>query len=397
MSIILITGVPGSGKSLYALPFVKRLSEDVPKGQAPRQVYYSGINGLNTDVLPWLDLEAGVVLDSDRDRSLDAARMLEAQEQGKTYKPWFSGDYPTQAKGAVDWWKLPVGAVIFIDECQSLFRPRGSGAIVPEFVARLEMHRHRGLDIVLVTQHPMLVDQNVRRLVDRHFHVMRNFGLPKATVHEFPTGVRTNPDQNRKDSLRHDFLYPREVYGWYKSSELHTHKIRLPWKLAAIPLLGLIAAVCFYFAYRVVFVKKLGAAAPTASASAPAAGTPGGRPSAAASAPLSYLDARKPRVPGLAYTAPAYDKVTEPVTAPYPAACVVIRGHCRCYSQQGTRLDVGNDLCRGIVDGGFFVDWANPGQPVAAQSDAVASQAQADDGPHTLGIPKTVAQSAASS
>lgn len=35
---------------------------------------------------------------------------------------------------------------------------------------------------------------------------------------------------------------------------------------------------------------------------------------------------------GSVYSAPTYDEVTKPVYVPYPAACVVFRDECRCYS-----------------------------------------------------------------
>ena len=40
---------------------------------------------------------------------------------------------------------------------------------------------------------------------------------------------------------------------------------------------------------------------------------------------------------------------------PVPAACVSMRGVCRCYSQQGTRLQVNLEQCQQIVQNGFFL------------------------------------------
>ena len=45
-----------------------------------------------------------------------------------------------------------------------------------------------------------------------------------------------------------------------------------------------------------------------------------------------YVDSHKPRIAGFAHTAPRYDDVTKPLVAPYPAACMVMAGECRCYS-----------------------------------------------------------------
>lgn len=76
-----------------------------------------------------------------------------------------------------------------------------------------------------------------------------------------------------------------------------------------------------------------------------------------------YLDARKPRIPDFPHTAPAYDAVTVPVVAPYPAACIQMGQRCECYSQQATRLMVSLDTCQRTVRNGYFVDWQQPQQP----------------------------------
>jgi hypothetical protein len=75
-----------------------------------------------------------------------------------------------------------------------------------------------------------------------------------------------------------------------------------------------------------------------------------------------WLAQQQPRVHGLAYAAPlspvgpVSDRVTKPVVAPHPAACVYSSTQCGCYSQQGTRLEVPADLCKSIVGGGLFDD-----------------------------------------
>ncbi len=126
-----------------------------------------------------------------------------------------------------------------IDECQWVFRPRGNGSHVPESVSAMETHRHRGLDLYLITQHPMLLDSNIRRLAGCHWHVVRAFGAHAANVHAWGE-VRENCDKNRAGSIKTFWPYTREVYAYYKSAELHTHKFRPPlrlWALLILPLL----------------------------------------------------------------------------------------------------------------------------------------------------------------
>lgn len=305
--ITLITGQPGAGKTLFALQFVRELA-----AKDNRQVFYSGIKDLR---LSWLELE----------------------------KP-------------EEWYEVPKAAIVVIDEAQRIFRPRGSGAQVPRHVSELETHRHQGIDLFIITQHPMLVDTNVRRLVGRHFHVVRSFGLKRATVHEW-NAVKEQCDKSREDSVRHEWAYPKDVFALYHSAEVHTHKARVPARvfvLATLPILlaGLVWVVAKWW-------EKSGSIQPD-KAPAAKAGTKASEPARTASGRLSaaeWVAEYRPRVEGLAYTAPVYDDVTKPVRAPYPAACLASKARCGCYSDQGTRLDMPEALCRQIVERGFYVAW----------------------------------------
>jgi len=320
--LTLITGVPGAGKTLWALNLVKRRAE-----AEGRTVYFNGVAELT---LPWQLLESG------------------------------------------ERWHLdvPKGSLILIDEAQRVFRPRGTGAAVPDFVAQLEVHRHSGLDIVLVTQHPMLIDANVRRLVGQHFHVVRRFGSHFSTVHEWPSCTEIQKGA-LDDSVRHEFRFPKESFGWYKSAEVHTHKVRIPakfWFLVASPL---VIAGLVWFGYRTVAGYMDGTKGVTATVDASSApgqkadkgrrgsgGTMRGlRTNSFAAAPDAeeYVLAYAPRLKGLAYTAPVYDEVTKVTRAPVPAACARSGDRCQCYSQDGTRLDVPKDLCAAIVRDGYFI------------------------------------------
>ena len=94
----------------------------------------------------------------------------------------------------------------------SAFRPRSSGSPVPDYVSELETHRHKGYDLFLITQHPMLIDGNVRKLTGKHYHVKRFLGFPKSTIHEFEQ-VRDNCDKSTRGSIENQFFYPKKVYN----------------------------------------------------------------------------------------------------------------------------------------------------------------------------------------
>jgi len=311
--ITLTTGTPGGGKSLYTIDQVKKKAE-----AEKREVYYHGIKGL----------------------------ML----------PWFEMDDPTK------WNELPIGSIIFIDECQTVFRPRANGSMVPPYIAAMETHRHKGYDIFLITQHPALLDQNIRRLVGQHIHVVRKFGLQATTVHEWGS-THEITQRNLLTAVRRQYRFTKEVYGYYKSAELHTHKAKIPkrvWFLLAVPFL---IGVLIYFA--------IGAVNNLRKPQQPAANAPGqlgvhttGQKPTEKSSLAAYYAEQQPRIAGLPWTAPQYDELTRPADVPTPATCLVNHktDTCRCIDQQGNRLAASDHFCRQFVKNGMFVQWRQPRQ-----------------------------------
>lgn len=316
--ITLLTGLPGNGKGVYGIDWLmnevnkenKRLASE---GKPERVVYYSGIN--DCKVPGWVEL--------------DDARQ---------------------------WYRCPPGSYILIDECQRIFRTRSNGSAVPPEVSELETHRHNGLDLLLITQHPMLIDQNIRRLVGRHFHIMRKFGMEKAVVHEWNKVVE-QPHKSRTGSIRHDYSYNKAVYDLYKSAEVHTVKRNIPmryWFMFAAPFL--VAALAYYGYSTFHGAVNDAPGMPLQEDSGLLSRAPG---SAGNSEPeLDYFAARTPRVPAFPATAPIYDEVTKPVRAPIPAGCILSKSKgCNCFTQQATPLQIDENTCRQIVAGGFFVDY----------------------------------------
>lgn len=315
MPITLITGLPGHGKTLYAL---SRYKDEAAK--AGRPVFHNDIKGLK--IPGW--------------------------------QPW----------KLEDWQNLPAGAIMVVDEAQFSFPTRGRGAPDP-WVEKLTTHRHLGLDFVVITQNPMLLDSYVRRLVDRHFHVVRKFGTHNTTIHEFPNGVKENVGSSRDGSIRHEWRYPKAVFELYESAELHTVKRRIParvWLLLALPV---VLAALIWFIYQRMkpenVQQRMDQSAGitdrrTATANHQSSGNAGA--GEGPMTPLQYAEAYTARVPGLPHTAPAFDEVTKATQAPYPAACIASKSRCQCYTQQGTKLDTGTELCRQIAEGGFFVQWS---------------------------------------
>lgn len=336
MPITLVTGLPGHGKTLYTLA---RFKDEAAKAEpVPRRVYYHGIKGLKIE----------------------------------GWEPW----------DVKDWELLPAGSLMVVDEAQFAFPVTGRGQ-TPEWVQKLATHRHLGLDFVVITQDPMLLDSFVRRLVDRHFHVIRKFGTHWATIHEFPNGARTDVAKNRKDSIKHEWRYPKNVFGLYESAEVHTVKTRIPARVYMLGLAVIAFGVFGYLAYKRLQPEAVSAASSGKTVDQVKAAGSGFAPGRTGEdrrrpmTPQEFAEGYTPRIAGLPHTAPAYDEVTKPSQAPYPAACLASKTKCQCYSQQATRLDTPERLCRDIAAGGFFVAWNLPAaQAVPMQQPQVAPQAQ---------------------
>lgn len=261
-----------------------------------------------------------------------------------------------------DWQKEPDGTIFLIDEAHNDLPNRAPGAAVPDAVKMLAEHRRRGFDFYLVTQHPQNIDSFVRRLIGPpgwHRHLKRSFGVDMVSVLEWPA---VNPNCEKDGSSKTGTVtmqgYPKEVYTWYKSASLHTAKKRIPAKVWVFVACLLLIPLLIWFAGSRLLSKHEAKAAP----GAPVATEGQAVAVAGAVAPklttAEYVSQRLPRIPDFPHTAPAYDEVTKPVVAPYPAACVSMGDTCKCYTQQATLLVVAVPTCLQIVRQGFFVDWA---------------------------------------
>lgn len=203
--------------------------------------------------------------------------------------------------------------------------------------------------------------------------------------------------------------FPKEVYAWYESATIHTVKKHIPKKvklfiiyvlLFIVVVVGTIWWINRNFGTDAV-KKKGNGGQETETVTAKPAGSnggsgDGGSRASQAMSPAEYAIAREPRVRGLPHTAPAYDEVTKPTIAPYPAACVDMKSKgCSCYTQQGTLMAVPAEICLQIVKRGFFVDWQlpPPSQP-APQTAAKESVRVAQVEPEIRPVPQPQPQPA---
>lgn len=265
-----------------------------------------------------------------------------------------------------DWQSCPDGSIFLIDECHNDMPVRRAGSDVPDYIRMLAEHRARGFDFYLITQHPGNIDVFVRRIVGSpgwHRHLKNFKGSPLVSQIEWSA---VNLDCEKPSSGESGTVQmvarPKEVYDWYESATLHTAQRKLPKQLWVALAAAFLVPVLGWVAWGKIgqTAHKQASDKPAATAPAPGAAAPA---RTAAGAPLTreeYAAMHTPRFPGLPYTAPRYDALTAPQRVPYPAACIASPTRCQCYSDQGTRMDVPDDMCRQIVKDGIYTDWQAP-------------------------------------
>lgn len=327
MPIELTTGVPGAGKTLYTVAEVLKPLETATvefNGRAvPRRLCIAGIPDLliahelmeapavhvDTFTDPWGELV----------RRPDQPPVEWATLQGGKWVACAEGDRGAAPVPmlAENWWVwVRPGDVVVIDECQTVFRPMSAGKRAPGFVRQLEVHRHYGIDFVLITQHPQLLHSNVRALVGKHRHVRRLFGRGAALIYEWD---HCSPPDRIKTATSSVWRYRRKAFELYKSAQLHTkQKFAASWPMYMGILAVLATPVLWWFVFSRTAgnVDKAAAAgkAPAAAIGEPA--SPGGRVGAPA-APVAP--------PGPAW--PVYGLAREDVNGdPYGARAFQVEG-----------------------------------------------------------------------
>jgi zona occludens toxin len=321
--ITLITGTPGAGKTLYMV------AEELPKYK-DRPLFVDGIPDLLVDHLEPL--------------------------------------------GKVEDWHLwlPENSVLVVDEAQRIWRPRGTGSKVPDGVAAMETHRHRGADILIITQHPNLLDPNIRRLVGRHLHVRRMFGWKRAIVYEWDAA--TDPGRVTT-AIKRSWAYPKKAFANYKSASQHTARgNRIPvvlvvavLALVALPLVG-------WKFYDQTIGKWTGDPAELtvdAVATEPATARSGERqelPEILSKVPENIRDASMPVDEHNHLSAPLYAAVAPPVVAPEIVGCIASRRVCTCYTQQQTPVWVPEPQCRERAAGLYYDPYRSPPLVVEGQN-----------------------------
>ena len=361
---VLITGVEGAGKTLFAVQQCDLLATS-----EGGQIYQVNIRGADPHHLPKLPFglrEMSNVVDS---------------ETGDLLPRW-----------AVD---LEPGSVVIVDECHKIYPQRGPGR-PPKDIEMLGEGRQKGIRFVYLSQSPDSIDSFLRERISRHFHLERRGNMDRATVFEFDHYVfrpRT-AWQERKDATVHFWAYPKEYYGWYTSAKSHHFKLRIPWKIyAAVIFVPLAAYAGYNVWHKISTIMSNGSLNPKTSVntklddSTNAQHAPSGNLKSVKLDYKDYLLQFSPVVPSLPWSAPAYQSKevkAEPQlfcmssSAGFDASGKHSDKGCSCITEQGTRYNLDLGTCELVSKEGIYNPYR---QPVLSNSEAVQKPVEARTGP----------------
>lgn len=269
----------------------------------------------------------------------------------------------------------PPHAVLIIDEAQRIFRPRKAGAEVPDYVQALETHRHDAVDMFILTQHPRLIDVNLRSLIGEH----RNITKTMLGVSRISYWQRCgNPDSKADIAEARNSVYrlKKSTFDMYKSAEAHTKlKSGVSRWVWIMPIALILIGVMVYRLMdqydnmknpKQTVTKTVESSAYTASNPVPEYKSSGMGDSVN---PEDF----KPSIPGQPWTAPAYAHLRQVTSLPYPAACISMGDDCNCYTDQGTRINgLDSGYCTEFVAGRVY----NPYRQIQTATSTAAPPVQ---------------------
>lgn len=284
-----------------------------------------------------------------------------------------------------EWVDTPETSVIFIDEVQEFTRDVPTNAKteeLPKWMTLLEKHRHEGKDIFIVTQHPMFIHTHIRRLTSEHIHLVRNGNVP-FSVKRMWGHVESDPDDMQKASIKSGcttsiFRPKKEVFTWYESTVLDTHKFIIPVKLIkGIALVSALIGISAYFGYPVAEkylnfgdkqITEQQKTEPTSMADIHKQ-----QAELAGLTPEQYADLQNPEKRNAELQAlnpvdmdtivlrynpnKPYDDYSQqvsynPTAIPRFSGCMEKNGKYIAYTQQGTKLDVTQEDCKRLLEDG---------------------------------------------
>lgn len=394
MTVELITGTPGSGKTTFAV--AERIAKEVGRkvtlddesclklGYEPghvveRRIVAAGVRGLKIphERLPHL-------LTKDATSAADVQRWnAMVQEKDEATGKMIDSDTPVHQRLAGEpakdveaivqnWWLwCQPGDLIVIDEAQFVM-PRGTlGRKPPFWIQAFEIHRHYGVDVLVITQHPQLIDTVVRALVGLHRHVRSVMGSPLCMVYVWDHA--SNPERYNLAN-KTTFIRRAKHYALFHSSVAH---VKPPTSGRSIMIIVPLLLLGVFFGFQ--HFKERFQPAPETVPPATSSDVVGGKtavqratapqPGSAAEIAASFA----PRIAARPETAPAYDHLRKVQSMPLIQGGYMQGEVVACYTNQGMRARISEADCRAWLSDPPFDPYRAADRAVAPVATAPAA------------------------
>ena len=335
--ICLITGTPGSGKTLKMVSMMANDEMFQPDENGMRRKVFTNIKGLK---IPHTYIET------------DAKKLPK------------STDEQLSAHDMYEWIEKPenIGSIVIVDEAQDVWPVRSAGSKIPDNVQWLNTHRHQGIDIFVLTQGPKLLDQTLRTLVRKHYHIASN-KMGMRTLLEF-NSCADDPLKMVSSGFSSIYTLDKKVYDLYESAEVHTvNKVKRSKWFYALPVIILLIPVFVGLSYKMLSsygkkqeetVSKEESASELKDNSASSANIETVQSSNGNLTPEMFV----PVLPEKPESKPIYNGVRQVKTFEHIAGCIEGgKTGCTCYSQQGTPLkEITKEMCKDYARNGLPFD-----------------------------------------
>lgn len=258
---------------------------------------------------------------------------------------------------------VPYGSVVLVDEADYTYPVRSATREVPPYVKRLKEIRHDGITLILMTQHPSMIDKYIRNLVGKHIHLERKQIGTKR--YEWLRCEENLNSQSFSQAAQSWYKPDKKAFKYYKSAEMHiAFEKKRHIAFYALPIIVIVFLwALFTVGNRIGWWGNKSTTAQTVSASDVATNfrqpeiVPQIEPvsARAASDPIgSKVEHYVPTVRNLPETKPIYDGIRKVSNMETVSACVKSGKSCNCYTNQGTKLYIDKMVCEAYIRDGIF-------------------------------------------
>jgi hypothetical protein len=284
-----------------------------------------------------------------------------------------------------DWRKCPDGSIFVIDEIQEVPIFSAENKQIDPILKAMSKHRHRGFDIIGITQFPSMVHPYFRNLVGHHRHLVNYWGAAESTIYNWSTAkVDPNAFRNKfstesKDKIKFD----PSIFKYYVSTTADTRKTRYPWRViltvGAIVLAGLIILGLTLSKENNFFVRLFGGGSQVEQKEQEKVKEDVATPQQDIPQPEQTPQPKNitydPSQPFNVSPAQINEQLPYvPVNQRYLAGCIKYGSSCNCYDQQAVKLDVSVRDCKKIIDDGMPFDYFRPQNNQAINTTALPPQ-----------------------